>query len=59
MARILLAGAALWFAGAICRSLQWNRTTTALFLVLAVLALATLRDRLLAIFGAIIASLSL
>jgi len=57
--RIILTGCALWFCGAICRSLNWNRTTTALLLLLAVLSLATLRDRLLAIFGAIVASLSL
>src|SRR5579884_3212120 len=57
--RILLAASALWFAGAICRAFNWNRTTTALLLLLAVIALATLRDRVLAVIGAIVASFSL
>jgi two-component system sensor histidine kinase KdpD len=56
---MIVAGSLLWFAGALCRRLDWNRTTTALLLLLAVLALATLRDRLLAIFAAFLASVAL
>jgi two-component system sensor histidine kinase KdpD len=59
IARIVVTSSALWFAGAICRALEWNRTTTALLLLLGVLAFATLRDRVLAVAGAIVASLSL
>jgi len=47
IARIIAASVGLWSAGAICRWLDWNRTTTALLLLLAVIGLATFRDRLL------------
>lgn len=58
-ARIVLTACALWFTGAICRHLEWNRTTTSLLLLLGVLSLAILRDRLLAVAAAVVASLSL
>jgi len=59
IARIIAACVGLWSAGAICRWLDWNRTTTALLLLLAVIGLATFRDRLLAIAAAVVASLSI
>jgi two-component system sensor histidine kinase KdpD len=56
--RIAASVAMIWLIAAVCEKLGSNRSTPAMLLLLAVLAVATLGDRLLALIASIAASLA-
>lgn len=56
--RIVPSVALIWFIAAVCEKLGSNRSTPAMLLLLAVLAIATLGDRLLALLSSVAAALA-